>query len=93
MKKSTITEKRLSVEEQIKALKNKKRQLEKQEKAEADKARIRRQTNRGMLIEKIIPSLISLSDSEFETYIKKVLPPPSTEGGIFTESEVAEDEE
>jgi hypothetical protein len=93
MKKLTITEKRLSVEEQIKALKNKKRQLEKQEKAEADKERVSRQTNRGMLIEKIIPSLISLSDSEFETYMKKILSPPSTKGGILMESEVADDEE
>ena len=88
----TTTDKRTKIEEQIKALKNKKRQLEKQEKAEAEKVRIRRQTNRGMLIEKIIPSLISLSDSEFETYIKKILPPPTTKGGILTESEVADDE-
>ena len=88
----TTTDKYTKIEEQIKALKNKKRQLEKQEKAEAEKVRIRRQTNRGMLIEKIIPSLISLSDSEFETYIKKILPPPSNQGGILTESEVADDE-
>ena len=89
----TITDKRTKLDEQIKALKNKKRQLEKQEKAEADKARIRRQTNRGMLIEKIIPSLISLSDSEFETYMKKVLLPPEVQGGILTEREVADNEE
>ena len=93
MKKSTIAEKRLSVEEQIKALKNKKRQLEKQEKTKAEKERIYRQTNRGNLIEKIMPHLITLSDSEFETYMKKVLSPPKTQGGIFTESEVTENEE
>ena len=101
MKKSTITEKRLSVEEQIKALKNKKRQLEKQEKSEAEKARKARQKNRGELIEKLVPHLATLNDTEFEDFIRKTLltetktttPPVKSQGGILTESEVAEDEE
>ena len=88
----TTTDKCTKIEEQIKALKNQKRQLLKQEKAEAEKENIRRQANRGSLIEKLVPKLVTLNDSEFETYMKKVLIPPEMQGGILTESEVTDDE-
>jgi len=69
----SFNEQRIEIEKQIKQLKIKEKQLAKQEKAEADKARIRRQTNRGGLIEKLIPHLAELSDTEFEAYINKTL--------------------
>ena len=99
MSKSTI-EKRTKVEEQIKQLENQRKQLLKKERAEIEKAKKIRLQNRGGLIEKLMPHLSTLSDSEFETFIKKTLlsenkPTPSAnpQGGIFTESEVANDEE
>jgi len=69
----TLKQKLLDKEEEIKKNQKELKQLRQQEKAEADKARIRRQTNRGGLIEKLIPHLAELSDTEFEAYINKTL--------------------
>jgi len=99
--KNSITEKRLSIEEQIKQLENQRKLLLKKERAEAEKAKKVRLQNRGAVIEKLVPHLATLSDSEFESYVRKTLlpteikPVPSAipQGGIFAESEVAEDEE
>jgi len=80
MSKTTI-EKRTKIEEQIKKLKREQKQLIQKEKSEADKVRIRRQNNRGALIEKLMPHLSTLSDSEFENYMKKTLLSESVNGG------------
>jgi len=80
MSKTTI-EKRTKIEEQIKKLKREQKQLIQKEKSEADKVRIRRQNNRGALIEKLMPYLSTLSDSEFENYMKKTLFSESVKGG------------
>ena len=93
----TLTQKLLDKEKEIKKNQKELKQLRQQEKAEADKVRIRRQTNRGGLIEKLIPHLAELSDSEFESYINKALftaPPPSIpQGGILMERGDENDEE
>jgi len=93
----TLKQKLLDKEKEIKKNQKELKQLRQQEKAEADKARICRQTNRGGLIEKLIPHLAELSDSEFESYINKVLlpaPPPAIpQGGILTEGDDGNDEE
>ena len=80
MSKTTI-EKRTKIEEQIKKLKREQKQLIQKEKSEADKVRIRRQNNRGALIEKLMLHLSTLSDSEFENYMKKTLFSESVKGG------------
>ncbi|MCL2634985.1 MAG: hypothetical protein FWD34_10815 [Oscillospiraceae bacterium] len=93
----TLTQKLLDKEEEIKKNQKELKQLRQQEKAEADKARIRRQTNRGGLLEKLIPHLAELSDSEFESYINKALspapPPVISQGGILMERGDENDEE
>jgi hypothetical protein len=99
MSKSTI-EKRTKIEEDIKRLENQRKQLLKKERAEAEKAKKIRLQNQGAVIEKLMPHLATLSDSEFENYVRKTLlpieikPVPSaiSQGGIFAESEVVDDE-
>ena len=71
----TTTDKRISVEEEIKLLKNKHRQLRQQERAEAEKAKKIRLYNRGVYLEKIAPHIAEMSDSEYEDYIKNVISP------------------
>jgi hypothetical protein len=75
MKKST-TEKRLSVEEEIKRLEQQRKQLRQQERAEAEQEKKQRQLLRGGLLEKLLPHLATLTDEQFENFVKKSLLPP-----------------
>ena len=105
MKKATTTEKRLSIEEQIKALEQQRKQLVQKERAERNEEIRQRQLLRGGLLEKLLPNLVTLSDEDFESFIKKSLQPepvlakskPSTptipQVDDITESEVTNDEE
>ena len=93
MSKST-TQKRINIEEQIKALEKQRKQLLQKERAEAEKARKQRQANRGGLIEKLLPHLATLTEQEFEAYMKKLLTPeaqpPKSQGGISVQQNVKE---
>ena len=69
----TLEQKLLDKEEQIKKNKKELRQLLQQQKAEKLKEQTRRQTNRGELLEKLMPHLANLSDSEFQTHMEKLV--------------------
>ena len=73
MKKPTTTEKRLSIEEQIKALEQQRKALVQKERAERNEEIRQRQLLRGGLLEKLLPHLATLSDEDFEKFIKKSL--------------------
>jgi len=45
---------------------------------------MKRVTNRGIFIEKLMPSLVNMTDEEFETCMKKVLSPPVLQADIST---------
>jgi len=92
MSKTTI-QKRITIEEQIKTLERQRKQLIRKEKSEAEKVRMKRVTNRGIFIEKLMPSLEKMTDHEFETYMKKALSPPVLQSDISKKVEVINDEE
>jgi hypothetical protein len=69
----SIAQKLLDKEEQIKKNKKELRQLLQQQKAEKLKEQTRRQTNRGELLEKLMPHFAKLTDSEFEMQMKNLL--------------------
>ena len=69
----TTTQKRLSVEEQIRQLENHRKQLIQQEKAEERKARNHRLCKRGGTVEKLLPDLITLTDEQFDIFVNRVL--------------------
>ncbi|MCL2071989.1 MAG: hypothetical protein FWH07_07135 [Oscillospiraceae bacterium] len=71
----TTNQKRLNIEEQIKNLENQRRELLKKERAEEESAKKLRHTNRGNIIEKLMPHLATLNEQEFEIFMKKVLCP------------------
>ena len=83
MSKSTI-QKRITIDEQIKQLEKQRKQLIREEKSEAEKARMKRVSNRGIFIEKLMPSLANMTDNEFESYMKKALSPPVLQADIST---------
>ena len=69
----TLEQKLLDKEEQIKKRKKEFRQLQQQAKAEKLKEQTRRQTNRGELLEKLMPHFAKLTDGEFEIQLKNLL--------------------
>ena len=97
----TITDKRTKIEEQIKQLETQRKQLVQQERAEAEKAKKQRLTNRGGLVEKLLPHLATLTDSEFEAFMQKALLSsekpqniiPEPQGGIIEQEDTKNDEE
>jgi hypothetical protein len=70
-KQQTAAEKRISIEEQIRQLDNKRKLLIQEEKEEARKARTHRICVRGGMIEGLLPDTIMLSDERFRTFIEK----------------------
>ena len=103
MKKATTTEKRLSIEEQIKQLEQQRKALIQKERVERTEESRRRQLLRGGLLEKLLPNLVTLSDEDFEKFIKSLQsepvlakPKPSIPSNpvsdIVLESEVTNDE-
>ena len=78
--------KKQALENEIKTLKN-------QQKAEAERERKQRQSKWGNIIEKLLPHLETLSEHDFEIYMKKVLLPPETQDIISTKEVVENDEE
>ena len=69
----TYMEKIASKDEQIQQLLNQKKQLLQKQKADERKTKIKRQCYRHGVLEKHMPELITLTDEQFETYIKKYL--------------------
>ncbi|MDR2532279.1 MAG: hypothetical protein LBC82_05490 [Oscillospiraceae bacterium] len=69
----TLEQKLLDKEEQIKKHKKELKQLLQQQKEEKEKAKIRRQTNRGELLEKLMPHFAKLTDSEFKIQLNNLL--------------------
>jgi len=71
--RKTTTEKRASVEEQIKQLENQHKQLVKKEHEEERAKRTSRLCKRGGAIEKLFPELVTFADEQFDVFVKKVL--------------------
>ena len=67
----TYMEKIASKDEQIQQLLNQKKQLIQKQKADERKAKIKRQCYRHGVLEKHMPELITLTDEQYEAYIKK----------------------
>jgi len=88
----TTSQKRITIEEQIKVLEKQRKQLIREEKSEAEKARMKRVSNRGIFIEKLMPSLVNMTDEEFETCMKKALSPPVLQADISKKVEVIDGE-
>ena len=72
MAKTTV-EKITSVEEQIKQLENRKKQLLQRQKTQERKTRDHRLCKRGAYLESILPDTISLTDEQFYQFINKTL--------------------
>jgi hypothetical protein len=66
-------EKIASIEDEIKQLENRKKEYLQKEKAAERTARNHRICKRGGYIESILPTLISFSDEQFQTFIKRTL--------------------
>ena len=73
MARKTTTEKRVSVEEQIKQLEKQRNTLLQKEKAEERKMRTHRLCKRGGIVEKLLPDLVTLTDTQFDIFVEKVL--------------------
>jgi len=73
MARTTTTEKRISVEEQIKLLENQRKQLIQKEKDEERKERTDRHIKRGELLEKLLPDTLTLTDEQLKTFLGTTL--------------------
>ena len=67
----TYMEKIASKDEQIQQLLNQKKQLIQKQKADERKVKIKRQCYRHGVLEKHMPELVTLTDEQYEAYIKK----------------------
>ena len=67
----TTAEKIASKREQIQQLQNQEKQLIQKQKGEERKARTRRFCSRHGLLEKFMPDLATITDEQFETFIRK----------------------
>ena len=69
----TTTEKRITVEEQIRQLENHRKQLIQQEKSEERKARTKRLIERGAITESLITNADTLTNEQFKAVLAKAL--------------------
>ena len=67
----TNIERIATIKEQIAQLENQRKQLLQKEKESERKARTKRFCSRHGLLEKYMPDLITLTDEQFETFIKR----------------------
>jgi len=72
-KSKTTTEKRITIEEQIKQLESQRKQLIQKEKAETDKARTDRLCKHGEILETLLPDIIELTDEQFKSFFEATL--------------------
>lgn len=69
----TKTEKITSIEEEIRQLENKRRQLLQEQKTQERKDRTRRLCRRAGLLESMLPDTITLTDEQFKTYLEQTI--------------------
>ena len=69
----TTAEKIATKRERIQQLQNEEKQLIQKQKAEERKARTRRFCSRHGLLEKYMPDLATITDEQYETFIKKAI--------------------
>ena len=74
----TKAEKITSIEEEIRQLENRRRQLVQEQKAQERKDRTKRLCRRMGLFESLVPDSIPLTDEQFKTFLEKtVMPDPA----------------
>ena len=69
----TKTEKITSIEEEIRQLENRRRQLVQEQKAQERKDRTKRLCRRMGLFESLLPDTIPLTEEQFKTYLEKTV--------------------
>lgn len=69
----TKTEKITSIEEEIRQLENRRRQLVQEQKAQERKDRTKRLCRRMGLFESMLPDTITLTDEQFKTFIEQTV--------------------
>ena len=69
----TKTEKITSIEEEIRQLENKRRQLVQEQKAQERKDRTKRLCLRMGLFESMLPDTITLTDEQFKTFLEQTV--------------------
>ena len=69
----TKTEKITSIEEEIRQLENKRRQLVQEQKAQERKDRTKRLCRRMGLFESMLPDTIPLTDEQFQIFLEKTV--------------------
>jgi len=69
----TRTEKITSIEEEIRQLENKRRQLLQEQKAQERKDRTKRLCRRMGLFESLVPDTIPLTEEQFKTFLEKTV--------------------
>ncbi|ENY8964299.1 DUF3847 domain-containing protein [Clostridioides difficile] len=69
----TKTEKITSIEEEIRQLENKRRQLVQEQKAQERKDRTKRLCRRMGLFESLVPDTIPLTEEQFKTFLEKTV--------------------
>lgn len=69
----TKTEKITSIEEEIRQLENKRRQLVQEQKAQERKDRTKRLCRRMGLFESLLPDTIPLTEEQFKTFLEKTV--------------------
>lgn len=69
----TKTEKITSIEEEIRQLENKRRQLVQEQKAQERKDRTKRLCRRMGLFESLLPDTITLTDEQFKTFLEQTV--------------------
>ena len=69
----TKTEKIASIEEEIRQLENKRKQLVQAQKAQERKDRTKRLCRRMGLLENMLPTTITLTDEQFKTFLESTL--------------------
>ncbi|MBS6830078.1 MAG: DUF3847 domain-containing protein [Desulfovibrio sp.] len=69
----TKTEKITSIEEEIRQLENRRRQLVQEQKAQERKDRTKRLCRRMGLFESMLPDTITLTDEQFKTFLEQTV--------------------
>jgi len=69
----TKLERIAGIEEEIKQLKNRQKELQQQHNAQERKARNHRLCKRGGLWESLVPDTITLTDEQFKTFLEKTI--------------------
>lgn len=69
----TKTEKITSIEEEIRQLENKRKQLVQEQKAQERKDRTKRLCRRMALFESMLPDTITLTDEQFKTFLEQTV--------------------